>query len=344
MGKRRRFTGLYFIVLSILMVGLFVLDILYGSVSISLADIVNAFISNGTSPDSTSAIIFNFRLPKALVAVLVGAALSVSGLQMQTVFRNPLADPYVLGISSGAGLGVALFLLGFSGVSFFAFSSTLLDMGLVSAAFLGSAIVLMLVLAVSIRVRDIMSVLIFGVMIGSAASAMVSLLQYFSTATSLKTYVVWTMGSLGGVSSSQLTTMAIVVGVGLILSLFSIKSLNALLLGDAYAQSLGLNVKRTRNRLFFITALLTGTVTAFCGPIGFIGIAVPHVARMLFREANHRILLPASILIGANAMLLCDMLSQLPAKDSVLPINTLTALLGIPIIIWIVLSNKRASI
>ncbi len=341
MPKRRRKIGLYFLLLSILGVVLFLVDISTGAVSISLSDTVNAIFGKSTSSDTISSIIINFRIPKAIVAVLVGTALSVSGLLMQTVFRNPLADPYVLGISSGAGLGVAIFLLSFSGVSFFALSELFRNMGITASAWLGAIVVLMLVLAVSTRVRDIMSVLIFGIMFGSAATAIVGILQYFSNAAALKTFVVWSLGSLGGVSGSQLNFMLVAILLGVLLALFAIKSLNALLLGEAYAQSLGLNVKRTRNYLFFITAILTGAVTAFCGPIGFIGIAVPHVARMLFREADHRILLPGCILIGANAMLLCDIFSQLPGQDAVLPISTLTALLGIPIIIWIVLSKKK---
>jgi iron complex transport system permease protein len=271
----------------------------------------------------------------------VGAALSASGLQMQTLFRNPLAGPYVLGISSGASLGVSLFLLGapLLGISFA--SEALRNVGIVGSAWIGGALILLVIMAVSARLKDIMAILILGMMFGSAASAVVQILQYLSTDSALKSFVIWTMGSLGGVSLAQLGLMSGIVLAGLILSVYLIKPLNLLLLGENYARTMGLNVRITRLLLFVSTTLLAGTVTAFCGPIGFIGIAVPHVARMLTGNADHRILMPASILLGSVTMLLCDIIAQLPGREMVLPVNTVTALLGIPIVVLVIVRNRK---
>jgi len=272
---------------------------------------------------------------------MVGVSLSVSGLQMQTVFRNPLADPYVLGISSGAGLGVALFVLG---TGFWMASGALLwlkEFGTAAAGFIGAMSTLAIILMISVRLRNAMTILIFGIMIGGAVSAVVGLLQYFSTASSLRMYVLWTMGSFSNVSPQQLSLLFASVVVGLIIAILSIKNLNALLPGDTYAQSTGMNVRRARSIIFISAGLLAGSVTAFCGPIGFIGIAVPHVARRTFRDANHVLLIPASILIGACVMLLSDIISQLPGSGNVLPINTITALMGIPVILLIIFRTQR---
>ena len=323
-----------FIILSILLVVLFFLDLLVGSVHIPLRDILGAIV--GAEVDSAiRLIVLDIRLVKAVVAILAGMALSVSGLQMQTLFRNPLAGPYVLGISSGASLGVAIFILGMPLLGV-ATNSTLSSVGTAGAAWLGSALILAFVASVSTRIKDIMVILILGMMISSGVSAVVQILQYLSNEEALKSFVIWTMGSLGDVTTNQLHLMLPAVLIGLVVSVAVIKPLNLLLLGEQYARTMGLNVRRSRYLIFLSTTLLAGTVTAFCGPIGFVGLAIPHIARMLFCNADHRILLPASALCGAVILLACDIVS----KWLTLPINTITALLGIPIVIWVVIRNK----
>ena len=324
-----------FVVLCALLVVLFVVDLLVGSVSIPLRDIFAALLGGEVTP-STRLIVVDIRLVKAVVAVLAGMALSVSGLQMQTLFRNPLAGPYVLGISSGASLGVALFILGMPLLGI-ATSSTISSLGTAGAAWLGSALILAFVASVSTRIKDIMVILILGMMISSGVSAVVQILQYLSNEEALKSFVIWTMGSLGDVTSKQLGLLLPAVLIGLSVSVAVIKPLNLLLLGEQYARTMGLNVRRSRYLIFLSTTLLAGTVTAFCGPIGFVGLAIPHISRMLFRNADHRVLVPASALCGAVILLCCDIVS----KWLTLPINTITALLGIPIVIWVVIRNKN---
>ena len=323
-----------FVSLSLLLVILFVLDLLIGSVHIPLRDILGAIVGADIDP-ATRLIVLDIRLIKAVVAILSGMALSVSGLQMQTLFRNPLAGPYVLGINSGANLGVALFILGMPLLGI-ATNSTLSSIGTAGAAWLGSALILAFVASVSTRIKDIMVILILGMMISSGVSAVVQILQYLSKEEALKSFVIWTMGSLGDVTTNQLHLMLPAVLLGLVVSVAVIKPLNLLLLGEQYARTMGLNVRRSRYIIFLSTTLLAGTVTAFCGPIGFVGLAIPHIARMLFSNADHRILLPASALCGAVVLLTCDIIS----KWLTLPINTITALLGIPIVIWVVIRNK----
>ena len=323
-----------FIILSLLLVILFVLDLLIGSVYIPLCDILGALFG-GDVDASTRLIVLDIRLIKAIVAILTGMALSVSGLQMQTLFRNPLAGPYVLGINSGASLGVALFILGMPLLGI-ATNSTMSSIGTAGAAWLGSALILAFVASVSTRIKDIMVILILGMMISSGVSAVVQILQYLSNEEALKSFVIWTMGSLGDVTTNQLHLMLPAVLLGLVVSVAVIKLLNLLLLGEQYARTMGLNVRRSRYLIFLSTTLLAGTVTAFCGPIGFVGLAIPHIARMLFSNADHRILLPASALCAAVTLLICDIVS----KSLTLPINTITALLGIPIVIWVVIRNK----
>ena len=323
-----------FIIISLLLVILFVLDLLMGSVHIPLRDILAAIVGAEVDP-ATRLIVLDIRLVKAIVAILTGMALSVSGLQMQTLFRNPLAGPYVLGINSGASLGVALFILGMPLLGI-ATNSTLSSIGTAGAAWLGSALILAFVASVSTRIKDIMVILILGMMISSGVSAVVQILQYLSNEEALKSFVIWTMGSLGDVTINQLHLMLPAVLIGLVVSVAVIKPLNLLLLGEQYARTMGLNVRRSRYLIFLSTTLLAGTVTAFCGPIGFVGLAIPHIARMLFSNADHRILLPASALCGAVTLLICDIIS----KWLTLPINTITALLGIPIVIWVVIRNK----
>jgi len=325
---------LKFAIFSVLLVVLFIADMALGSTSLQWNDVF--------TPGSLDRnILLDFRLPKALVAVIAGAALAASGLLMQTIFRNPLAGPYVLGVSSGASLGVAIFMLG---TPLLGSIGVFKDLGVAFAAFVGGAAILFLVMAVSVRIKDIMAVLILGMMFGSAASALVDILQYFSNEAALKGFVVWAMGSLGGLSQAKLLIMGSCVCVGLLLAVISIKSMDILLLGENYARSMGLRISATRVIIFTATSLLAGSVTAFCGPIAFLGIAVPHIARMVFRRADHRVLLPASILIGADLMLLCDIISGVPGSDLVLPINTITALFGIPVVIMVVINSKRGRV
>ena len=319
---------LLFTALAALTLFLFLLDLAVGAVAVPLGD-VWAALTGGDCPRATAKIILNIRLIKAVVALLAGAALSVSGLQMQTLFRNPLAGPYVLGISSGASLGVALVVLAGVGSS----------IGIAGAAWLGAAIVLVVIAAVGHRIKDNMVILILGMMFSSGIGAIVQILQYVANDESLKMFVVWTMGSLGDVTFNQLAVLIPSIATGLLLAVVTIKPLNLLLFGEEYAVTMGLNVRRSRGLLFLSTTLLAGTVTAFCGPIGFIGLAMPHVTRMLFRNSDHRVLVPGTVLSGASVLLLCDLVSKL----FTLPINAITALLGIPIVVWVVLRNKSVT-
>ena len=328
-------TALLFTLLTLLTAALFVGDLAVGSVDIPLREVWAALTGGGCDPTNRT-IILKIRLLKALTALLAGSALAASGLEMQTLFRNPLAGPYVLGISSGASLGVALFLLGapLLGVAGHSFVQSL---GIAGAAWVGSALVLAIVMAVSRRIKDIMVILILGMMFSSGVSSVVEILQYLSNEAALKSFVIWTMGSLGDVTGNRLALMLPAVAAGLVLSVAVIKPLNLLLLGENYARTMGLNVQRTRTLIFLSTVLLAGTVTAFCGPVGFIGLAVPHLARMIFASADHRILMPASMLAGAALLLICDLL----AKTLALPINTITALMGIPVVIFVVIRNRN---
>ena len=321
-----------FILLGVAAVILFVIDMATGAVPIPLNQVVAA-IAGGDCPEMTARIVINIRLVKAVVALLAGAALSVSGLEMQTLFRNPLAGPYVLGISSGASLGVALFILGapLAGLSGYVDS-----IGIVGAAWIGASAVLAVIAFVGRRITDIMVILIRGSMFSSGVSAIVQVLQYLSHEDALKSFVIWTMGSLGEVTISQLIVAVPAVIAGLVHAVAAVKPLNLLLLGEDYARSMGLNPLRSRALLFMSTTLLAGTVTAFCGPIGFIGMALPHVARMLFSDADHRVLIPACMLVGADVMLACDIIS----KFFTVPVNAITALFGIPIVVWVVVKNK----
>lgn len=321
-------SAILFAMLAALTLFLFLLDLAVGAVAVPLGD-VWAALTGGDCPRATAKIILNIRLIKAVVALLAGAALSVSGLQMQTLFRNPLAGPYVLGISSGASLGVALVVLAGFGSS----------IGIAGAAWLGAALVLVVIAAVGHRIKDIMVILILGMMFSSGVGAIVQILQYLSKEESLKAFVIWTMGSLGDVTFDQLAVLVPSIIAGLLLAVVTIKPLNLLLFGEEYAVTMGLNIRRSRGLLFLSTTLLAGTVTAFCGPIGFIGLAMPHVTRMLFRNGDHRVLVPGTVLSGAAVLLLCDLVS----KMFTLPINAITALLGIPIVVWVVLRNKSVT-
>lgn len=322
-----------FCLLLLALMFLFVGDVAVGSVNISLQQ-VWAALSGGDVQESVRAIVVDIRLVKAIVALLAGVALSASGLQMQTLFQNPLAGPYVLGVSAGASFGVALFLLG---APLLGLSSGWLSIGTAGAAWIGAATVLFIIITLSRRIKDIMVILILGMMFSSALGAVVEILQYLSDESALKSFVVWTMGSLGDITYSQLALLAPLILVGVILGVATIKPMNILLLGETCARTSGINLHRTRRLVLLSTTLLAGTVTAFCGPVGFVGIAAPHIARMTFRSADHRILFPASIVVGAIMMLLSDIISKL----LLLPINTITALMGIPVVIYIVTRNRK---
>ena len=327
-----------FALLGVAFVALAIVDMLVGPEAIPVREVLSSLW--GDVSEEYATIIYKIRMPKVIVAIVAGMALSASGLLMQTLFRNPLAGPYVLGINSGASLGVALFTLAMPLVA----TSTpwLYDMGVTGVAWLGSAAILLLVMVLSRRIKSISVILILGMMLGSAISAVVGILQYMGTEESLKAFVVWTMGSLSNVTTDQLYIFVPVVVVGLTLSIVAVKSLNMLLLGENNARTIGLRVGVSRTIIFLATTLLAGTVTAYCGPIGFVGLAMPHLARMTFRTSDHRTLMPAAMLWGAVAMLLCCLLSDVIARYSVmLPVNTITALLGIPIIIFVVLRNRN---
>ena len=316
-----------FALLGVLAVLLFCLDVCSGSVWIS---------PFGELTPMENRILHAIRLPKALTSILAGAALSVSGLVMQTLFRNPLAGPYTLGVSSGASLGVAL--LTMLGGILSTFNFQLLTLGLPVAACTGAAMVLLLVLAVSRRVTSNVSLLIVGMMFGSIAGALVSLLQNFANPDALKMFIVWTLGSLSSVGWDDMKILVPVLLLGALFVLLSLKPLNGLMLGEDYARGLGINVPRTRLFIVLATGLLAGGVTAFCGPVAFVGVAVPHIARGLFHTSNHRVTIPASALIGACLLLVCDVLSSLFVYP--LPVSTVSALFGAPVIIWIILKNK----
>ena len=323
--------NLKFILLVLLTAILFVADVVYGSVRIPINELFSG-------DEVYHNIIYNFRLPKALTALITGAAISVAGLVMQTLFRNPLAGPYVLGVSSGASLGVAIFILA-GGMLPAMFVEN--GWGLVISATLGAVLVLMMVLAVSFRVRQAVSLLIVGIMFGQLSGSLVTILQNSSDPDSLKLFVVWTFGSLSAVTWNYMWVMLPIVIVGLTIVFTIQKPLNALLLGENYAQGLGVNVGRTRFLIITAIALLAGATTAFTGPIAFIGMAVPHLVRGLLQTSNHQLTIPGSILVGASLLLLCDLVCQLPADGYTLPINAVSALVGAPIIIWIIVQNRN---
>ena len=328
-----------YIGLTLIAVILFLFDIILGSTSISLKEILSLFGSNGTDP-MISTIILEYRLPKAITALISGIALSICGLQMQTLFKNPLADPYIMGISSGAGLGVAIFLMGSSFLGTSVISSLGMSIGITISAWFGAFCITMLIILLSKKLRDNLSLLIFGVMIGYIGSALVGLLQYFSSSTALKSYVVWSMGSFAGLSNSQLLILTLFLLIGILFSIYNIKDLNVLLLGEQYAENLGINLRISKLRILIATTLLAGSVTAFCGPIGFIGIAVPHIARAIFKNADHKILMGGCALVGISTMLFADIIASLPGQSGVLPINTVSSLFGIPVILIIIIKKR----
>lgn len=311
-----------------------------GSVWIPFGEIVGRFFGNPFSKESWETIFIGYRVPKSFTAILAGIGLSWSGLQMQTFFRNPLAGPYVLGISSGAGLGVAVLLMAATALGFSIGTSGFGTWSVVIAASIGAIGVLLLVSLVAWRVRDSMTLLIVGLMFGSAVSALVAVLSYFSDAEQLKLFTIWSMGSLGATQDAQLPAMGTAVVIGSIPLLLHIKAYNAMLMGENYAASMGIRIQNLRWAMILSTGIMAGSVTAFCGPIAFIGIAVPHMARLVFKTADHRVLFPASALIGAIALLVCDGISQLPGSALTLPINAVTSLVGAPMVIWLILRRN----
>ena len=331
----------YFILLGVLGVILFVLNISLGSVSIPFEDIVNTLIGNTAAKESWQTIILYFRLPKAITAILVGSGLSVAGLLMQTLFRNPLAGPFVLGISSGASLGVALLILSGSLFGSFFLVGAISSWSLPIASSLGAFLVLSAVIIAANKVRNTMSILIIGLMFGSLTSAIISVLAYFSEAQQIQQFLFWSFGSLGNLSWNELLVFIVIYSIGMLATLAIIKPLNSLLLGENYAKSLGINVKRNRIIILIITSVLTGVITAFAGPIAFIGLAVPHIARMIFTTSNHKVLIPAVLILGAIIMLICDAIAQLPTSEFTLPINAITSLFGAPIVIWLLIRKKK---
>jgi len=315
------------------------INLILGSVYTPIGDIWTYLIAPETLSPAYLDLISEFKVPKLLAAILAGASLSIAGLLMQTIFRNPLAGPYVLGISSGAGLGVALLLIGSSVFvgSAFSFMSSL---SVAAAAWAGAAAVLLIIFFVSLKVKDTITILIVGVLIGSIISAFVSLLQFSSNANDLKAFIIWTLGSLRDVTRENLYVIIPATGFGILISTLLVRNLDVLLTGEENAKTLGVNISLTRVLIFAATSLLAGTVTAFCGPIGFVGIIVPHFARMIFKSAKHAVLIPASAILGAIMLVISDIISGLPGGGTVLPVNSVTAILGIPVLIKIIIERK----
>lgn len=325
--------GLAFIVLL-----LFMADLFLGSTRLAFSGVLQSLFGNGNPGDEI--IVMQFRLPKAVTAVIAGMAMSVSGLLMQTLFRNPLAGPDVLGVSSGAGLGVALSILTITPLFSLPTGSIFTGWGVILAAWAGAGAVMIIIMAVSSRMRDIMTVLIVGLLLASAISAVVSLLQYFSNETMLRTYVIWTMGNLGNISYTQIRALALATAAGFAIAFIMIKPLNAMLMGETFSMTVGVRVRKARVILLASASILAGSVTAFCGPLAFIGVAVPHIARLLFRTGDHRVLMPGTALSGAAVLLLSDLVSVLPGGGHIIPVNTVTSLIGIPVVLWIILGRK----
>jgi len=321
---------------------LFCFSISFGFIQIPFKEILKIIFLQEKQNEVYYTIVFFVRLPQTLTAILVGSGLALSGLLMQSLFQNPLASPSVLGISSGASLGVASVIL-FSGANFSAWAmhQNLGNWTIAIAAILGSSIVMILILLLSIRIRNNALLLIIGLMIGNFTSALVGIWQYFSRAESIKDYLLWTFGSLGGLPYEQISILAFFVIFGTLLGIFLAKKLNILLLGEQYAQSMGLSIPKIRFGLIFISSILAGSITAFCGLIGFVGMTVPHLCRLWLQTSDHRKLSIACVLLGAVFVLFCDLLSKLPQENTVLPINSVTALVGSPFVIWIILSNKQ---
>lgn len=340
MGNTKTYR-LPFLLLLVSLVVCFGLNISLGSVSIPFSETVNALVGGNLENRSWEYIIWNYRIPKAFTAILVGSGLALSGLLMQTLFRNPLAGPFVLGISSGASLGAALLIMGSSLFSGFMAFGLVNDISLAIASSIGSFLVLLAVMVVAAKVKDTMALLIIGLMFGSITAAIVSVLSYFTDAEKLQQFIYWSFGSVGNLSRAQLSILLGIIVIGILLSILSIKALNAFLLGENYARSLGVDLKKSRFLIIVATGLLAGGVTAFAGPIAFIGLAVPHLTRQIFNTTDHKILMPAVLMYGAILMLLCDTVAQLPNSASVLPINAITSILGAPVVIWLLVRKRQ---
>ena len=337
----KKYPPILFLSFTLLLVCFFIMDLISGQVFIPLKEVLSILTGQEASKSTWEYIILNFRLPKAITAILVGMGLSISGLLMQTLFRNPLAGPYVLGLSSGSSLGVAFVILGAGFLPSFLNEAVLSNYGIVLASCLGSFLVVLAILIVAQRLRNTMSILIVGLMFGSFAGAIVNVLSYFSTAEQLQKFTFWSMGNLGNLSWNSIGILGTAVGFGLLLSLLSIKSLDALLLGENYAKSVGLNFKKARFIIIIATSILAGSITAFAGPIAFIGLAVPHIAKLLFQTSNHKILFFSTLLLGGILMLICDIISQMPYLSMTLPINAITSIMGAPVVIWLLIGKKN---
>lgn len=320
------------------------INISLGSVYIPFNDVLSSIFLDMESKETWKYIVLNYRVPKAITAILVGSGLSIGGLLMQTLFRNPLAGPYVLGISSGASLGVALLILGSSiiGGSFLVFSNSGLMLSI--AASLGSFLVLFSVMIVSRKVKNTMTILIIGLMFGSVTAAIISVLAYFSSAEHLQQYLFWSFGSLGNLTWNEIFLFTLIYVLGIALVIPAIKPLNSLLLGENYAKSLGVNFDKTKNLILLSTSILTGVITAFSGPIAFVGLATPHVTKLIFNTSNHKILLPSVAFMGAIIMLISDTIAQLPFSEYTLPINAITSLFGAPVVIWLLLRKRKMNL
>ena len=331
----------YFIGLGLLFILCLVLNLSLGSIHIPFTKVFSVIFNQPIEKETWEYIILNYRLPKAFTAVLVGAGLSVSGLLMQTLFRNPLAGPYVLGLSSGASLGVAIVILGatFLGGNFAALFMS--KWSLIIASSIGSFFVLLAVVLVSSKIKDTMAILIIGLMFASITAAVVSVLSYFASADQLQRYVFWSFGSLGNLTWAELQVFSIVFFIGILFTILCIKSLNTLLLGDQYAVSMGVKLKQSRLMIILATSLLAGGITAFAGPIAFIGLAVPHLTKLVFHTSNHKVLIPAVLICGSILMLVCDSIAQLPGNAKSLPINAVTSLIGAPVVIWLLIRKKK---
>lgn len=340
MGSFGTYRFSFLLVLVALILAL-VLNISLGSVTIPFGDTLKAVFGGALENPSWEYIIWNYRIPKALTAVMVGSGLALSGLLMQTFFRNPLAGPFVLGISSGASLGAAILVMGSSLFSGLWALGMVNDISLALASSIGSFLVLMAVMVVASKVKDTMALLIIGLMFGSITAAIVSVLSYFSDAERLRQYIFWSFGSLGNLSWSQLSLLFGILTTGSIMGILSIKALNALLLGENYAKSLGVDLKTAKYMIIVATGILAGGITAFAGPIAFVGLAVPHLTRQIFNTTDHSILLPAVLVYGAILMLLCDAVAQLPGSVNVLPINAITSILGAPVVIWLLVRKRK---
>lgn len=335
--------SIWFVLLSAMVMVFFFANLWYGSVLINWKDVWEVLTTGGLKGSFASVVVLEYRLPQAITAMATGMSLGVAGLLLQTLFRNPLAGPSVLGISSGASLGVALVVLagGFLNIDLFASVSILGNLGLVLAAYAGSLLLLAFILFVSKKIGNIVTVLIIGIMIGYMVSAIVGVLQFFSRAEELHAYVLWGLGSFSKTSLFQSIFLMIFSLAGLIIAVFYIKPLNALLLGERYAKSIGVNTRLVQTGIIVVTGFLIATATAFTGPIAFVGLAVPHLARNLFGTSNHGVVFPAVVLIGASLTLFCNLVAKLPGLDTSLPINAVTSVIGAPVVIWVIIKSRK---